>query len=62
MAEVEKPDDKLPTMTFKQRLYVYSLIFQKLNKRKYDYATLAECFNIVDGLTKWDEKSRRTTI
>lgn len=30
-------------------------------ERKYDYATLAEWFDIVDDLTDWDEKTKRTT-
>lgn len=33
---------------------------KKMNKRKYDYATLAECFDILDDLIDWDKKSRRT--
>lgn len=45
-------------MVFEQGLYVHSPFSQKLNRRKYDYATLAECFDIADDLTKWNEKSR----
>lgn len=51
LAKVERLDDKLATMAFKQALYVHSPLSQKINKRKYDYATLAECFNVANGLT-----------
>lgn len=44
------PDDRLATIDFKQGLYVYSPFSQKLNKKKYDYTTLAECFDIVDDI------------
>lgn len=47
-------------MGFKQNLYVHSLLFQKLNEKNYEYATLAECFNIADNLKHWDHKTRRT--
>lgn len=58
---MEKSNDKLATMAFKQGMYVLSLISQKLNKMKHDYATLIECFDISDNLTNWNEKIRRTT-
>ncbi|RXH80798.1 hypothetical protein DVH24_004712 [Malus domestica] len=55
VAEVEKPDNRLATMVFnrgafKQGLHVHSPLSEKLNKRKYDYITLVECFDIVDDL------------
>lgn len=51
LAKVERPDDRLATMVFKQTFYVHSPLSQKLNKRKYDYATLAKCFDVVNELT-----------
>lgn len=51
LAEVEKPYDRLATITFKRGLYIYSPFSQKSNKRKYDYTTLAKCFDITDDLT-----------
>lgn len=36
LVEIEKSYDRLATMGFKQGLYVYSLLSQKLNKKKYD--------------------------
>lgn len=52
LAEVERLDDILAIMAYKQGLYVNSLFSQKLNKRKYDYATLAECMTSLTGMTK----------
>ncbi|RXI00591.1 hypothetical protein DVH24_000825 [Malus domestica] len=31
--------------------YVYPFLSKKLNKKKYDYATLVECFDIKNDLT-----------
>lgn len=56
---MEKSDDRMATIVFKRGLYIYSPLSQKLNKRKYDYTTLEECFDIADNLTDWDDKSRR---
>lgn len=36
LVEIEKSYDRLATMGFKQGLYVYSPLSQKLNKKKYD--------------------------
>lgn len=55
LAKVEKPDDRLDTIAFKQRLYFHSTFSQKLNKKNYDYATLAMCFDVADYLTDWDD-------
>lgn len=46
-------------MTFKRGLYVISPSSYKLNKKKYDYATLVEFFDLVDDLTYWDNKTIR---
>lgn len=59
IVEIEKPDDRLATMAFKQGMYVHSPFSYKLNKRKYDYATLVECLN---DLTDWDDKTRRRIV
>ncbi|CAN6687677.1 unnamed protein product [Malus baccata var. baccata] len=60
LVEVEKSDDKLAIMAFKQGFYVHFSLSQKLNKRKYDCATLIECFNMVDDLIDWNDKTKRT--
>lgn len=62
MVEVEKPDDKLATMVFKQGLYVHSLPSQKLNKRKYNNLTLVKCFDIVNDLTRTIKPRRQLLI
>ncbi|TQE02537.1 hypothetical protein C1H46_011843 [Malus baccata] len=31
----------------------------KLDKKRYDYATLAECFDVLDDLTDWDDRTRK---
>lgn len=53
LVEVEKSDDMLATMVFKQSMYVHSPFPSKLNKRKHDYATLVKCFDITGDLTDW---------
>lgn len=40
LTDVERLQDRLATMAYKQRLYVNSHFSHKLNKKKYDYATL----------------------
>ncbi|RXH87758.1 hypothetical protein DVH24_034658 [Malus domestica] len=32
---------------------------KQLNKKKYDYTTLAECFDVADDLTDWDDKTQK---
>lgn len=59
LVEVEKHNDRLTIMAFKHALYAYSPLSQKLNKKMYDYVTLVECFDIVDDLSDWDDKTRK---
>lgn len=49
-------------MAIKRGLYFHLLLSQKLNKKKYDYDTLAKCFDIAYTLTNWDDKSRRIAV
>lgn len=60
LAKVEKLDDRLPSMAFEQGFYVHFSLSKKLNKRKYDYATLIECFDMANDLTDWNDKIRKT--
>lgn len=52
LAEVERLDNILTTMAYKQGLYVNSPFSQKLNEKKYNYATLAKCLTSLIGTTK----------
>ncbi|KAB2636136.1 hypothetical protein D8674_026670 [Pyrus ussuriensis x Pyrus communis] len=52
LAEVERLDNILTTMAYKQGLNVNSPFSQKLNEKKYNYATLAKCLSSLTVTTK----------
>ncbi|KAB2612117.1 hypothetical protein D8674_039694 [Pyrus ussuriensis x Pyrus communis] len=59
LVKIEKSNDRLATMVFKQGLYIHSPLSQKLKKKKYDYTILTKCFDIADDLIDSEINSER---
>lgn len=55
-AEVNRPNNSMVATTFKNGLLIEFELSKKLHKPKYEYITLAECFDKADGIVPMDKE------
>ncbi|KAM1060059.1 hypothetical protein ACFX2I_024592 [Malus domestica] len=60
-AQVDRTDDSIASSTLKKRIPIKFELRRKLHKLKYEYITLAECFDKAEEIIIWYKEYMKST-